>query len=85
MIGELPPLRIEKPQFRPWREIAILMLMLMEISWVTPWFRSLTPATYAIPPLLAFSVLLGFMICSHLVVRVMEGLRILDESSRDAG
>lgn len=76
MVGNEHPLLIDKPQFRPWREIAILMLMFMEISWVTPWFRSLTAATYAVPPVVGFSVLFGFMLWSHLTVRVMEGLRI---------
>jgi hypothetical protein len=70
------PMPINKPQVRIWREIAILMLMVMEISWVTPWFRSLIPATYAVAPLLVFLILLGLMASSHLIVRVMEALRL---------
>jgi hypothetical protein len=76
MDGESPTIKIEKPQIRPWREVAILMLMIMEVSWVTPWFRSLTPATYAIEPVLAFLVLLSLMAVSHLSVRSMEALRL---------
>jgi hypothetical protein len=76
MASESPTIKIEKPQIRPWREVAILMLMIMEVSWVTPWFRSLTPATYAIEPVLAFLVLLSLMAVSHLSARSMEALRL---------
>lgn len=76
MAGETHPIMTEKLRLRPWREVAILMLIMMEVSWVTPWFRSLTPSTYAIQPTLAFLVLMLLMATSHLVVRVMEALHL---------
>ncbi len=59
-----------------WREISILMLMIMEVSWVTPWFRSLTSATYALDPLRVFGVILGTVLFSHILVRSMNYARI---------
>jgi hypothetical protein len=76
MAGKIFPIYPEKHQFRPWREIAILMVMMMEVSWVTPWFRSLTPVTYAISPVLAFFVLLALMVVAHLAVRSMEAVHL---------
>lgn len=64
------------PRFRPWREVAILCVMIMELSWVVPWYRSLTPATYATSPLRAFLVLGGLFFLAHLVVRVMNFLHM---------
>ena len=46
-------------RFKPWREVAILGVIVMELSWVVPWFRSLTPATRAVVPWRAFVVLGG--------------------------
>jgi hypothetical protein len=44
------------PRLRPWRELAILGLLVMDLCWLAPWFRTLTPATYASPPLRVFLV-----------------------------
>jgi hypothetical protein len=63
-------------ELRPWRELALLMLVGMEISWVTPWFRSLTPATYAIPPWNAALILMGIMLFSLWMVRILDFLRL---------
>ncbi len=67
---------LESPHFRPWRETAILALMVMEISWVVPWFRSLTPATYAAIPAQAFGILFCIILVSHLVTRFMNHLHL---------
>lgn len=69
---ELSSLRI--PQIRYWRELAILALMVMEISWIVPWYRSLTPATYVVPMWTVFFVLFGFLITAHLAARLMNFL-----------
>ena len=63
-------------RFNPWREMSILMLIIMETSWVTPWFRSLTSATYAVNAIKAFVVLFCIVLISHIVVRFMEFLRL---------
>ena len=61
---------------RPWRELALVMLVFMEVSWVLPWFRSLTPATYAVSPLQGMAVLSGIMLVSLWVVRLMVSIRL---------
>ncbi len=70
-ITEMPRLR-----WRPWRELAILGLMLMDISWIVPWYRSLTPATYAVSSLRAFLILFAILFSIHLVMRVLNFLRL---------
>ena len=68
---EMPLLR-----WRPWRELAILGLMVMDVSWIVPWYRSLTPATYAASTLRAFLILFSILFSLHLVVRVMNFLHL---------
>lgn len=70
-VTEMPSLR-----WRPWRELAILGLMVMDISWIVPWYRSLTPATYAVSSARAFFILFGILFGIHLVVRIMNFLRL---------
>ena len=60
------------PSWRPWRELAILGLIVMELCWLVPWYRSLTLATYAVSPLRAFLVLGGVLLLAHAVVRFMN-------------
>ena len=76
MTGVSSSLPSTSPQFRPWREIAILALMVMEVSWVTPWFRSLTPAAYAIPAWRVFLIFLGIILAAHLTARLLAFLKL---------
>lgn len=69
---ELTNLRI--PQIRYWRELAILALMVMELSWIVPWYRSLTPATYSLSIWRVFLVLFAFMLSAHIATRIMNYL-----------
>ncbi len=69
---EFSGLRI--PQIRYWRELSILALMVMELAWIVPWYRSLTPATYAISMWRVFFVLFGILIAAHLATRVTNFL-----------
>ena len=63
-------------EIRPWRELTLLMLVGMEISWVVPWFRSLTPGTNAVPPMKGAVILAGIMLFSLSMVRGMDTLRL---------
>jgi hypothetical protein len=63
-------------RLNPWREISILMMILMEACWVTPWFRSLTAATNAISSLRVFIVILCTVLFAHVIVRTMEYLQL---------
>jgi hypothetical protein len=72
MMQELPDLKT--PRWRPWREISILALIVMELSWIVPWYRSLTSSTYATSPPRVFLVLAGLTLSTHLIVRLMNYL-----------
>jgi hypothetical protein len=63
-------------RINPWREIAIFMIIVMEVCWVTPWFRSMTSQTYAVNETRVFAVLLLMVLFSHLLVRTMEALHL---------
>ncbi|MGB7095305.1 MAG: DUF4129 domain-containing protein [Anaerolineales bacterium] len=73
-IQEFTSLRV--PQIRFWRELAILSLMIMELSWVAPWYRSLTPETYAMSIWRVFIVLLGILLLANLSTRLMNFLNL---------
>jgi hypothetical protein len=63
-------------RLNPWREIAIFMIILMEVSWITPWFRSLTAETYAADGLRVFSILSCVILFSYLLIRGMDYLHL---------
>ncbi len=64
------------PKLRPWRELAVLGIMVMELSWGVPWFRSLTGATNAAPPLQVLFTLGGMMTASYWLVKLLANLRL---------
>lgn len=63
-------------RLNPWRELAILMIILMEVSWVTPWFRSMTVETRAANPFRVFIILICIIMFGHILVRSMDYLRL---------
>jgi hypothetical protein len=52
------------------------MVVVMEACWITPWFKSLTPETYAINSLRTLIFITGVVLFSHLLIRSMEILRL---------
>ncbi|MEW6716719.1 MAG: DUF4129 domain-containing protein [Chloroflexota bacterium] len=66
----------EKIQIQPWRELSVLSLLIMELSWVVPWYRALTPATYASSPLRVFLVLGVLWLSTYGLVKGMSYLRL---------
>ncbi|MFQ5617282.1 MAG: hypothetical protein ACE5GO_12590, partial [Anaerolineales bacterium] len=64
------------PQVRPWRELAVLGVMIMGLSWGVPWFRSLTQSTYALSSSYTFSTLLGMLLAAYLLVRALTHFRL---------
>ena len=67
---------LKTTHLRLWRELALVALMLMEISWVVPWFRSLTPQTYAASEGISFIYLFCLMLGAHVITRGMNGLNL---------
>lgn len=68
--------RLRSFQLNPWRELSVLMVILMEVCWVTPWFRSLTAATYGVDSWRVFLVLISLVLCTYLLIRIMDYLRL---------
>jgi len=71
MMKTFSPIRLNS-----WREIAILMIAIMDVSWITPWFRSLTPETYAVDSVRVLIILSSIIIFSHILIRNMDYLRL---------
>jgi hypothetical protein len=63
-------------QLNPWREISILMIMLMEVCWVTPWFRSLTNSTHGVSSIHVFIMFFCTVLFAHVLFRLMNSLRL---------
>lgn len=63
-------------RLNPWREVSILMLIIMEVSWITPWFKVLTPQIYTVHPWLVWIILMVNVLFSHLLIRIMEYLQL---------
>ena len=60
----------------PWREAALLGLMLMELSWITPWFQAATWITASYPTLRTFLVLGGALLGANLFARLVNALHL---------
>jgi hypothetical protein len=73
IIDQSPDMRAS---WRPWREITLIMLMIMEVCWVVPWYRSLTPATFSIGISKAFIIFFSMILAAHLIVRFVNYLRL---------
>ncbi len=67
---------MQMPRARPWREMALAGLILLDLSWVIPWFRALTPATHAVSAARAFVVLGGILMASLVWVRLVNFLQL---------
>jgi hypothetical protein len=74
--GSRNPLANDQPRWRTWRELTLLMLMIMEVCWVVPWFRSLTPATFSAGTPKAFFIFLALILAAHLFIRLFNYLRL---------
>ncbi len=61
----------EKVFFRPWRELTLISMILMELSWVTLWFRFFAPSGQAVLYLQAVLVLMGMLALVYLLNRLM--------------
>ena len=76
MIKTFSPIRLNS-----WREIAILMIIIMDVSWITPWFRSLTPETYAVNSVRILIILSSIILLSYILIRCMDYLKTKEISA----
>lgn len=64
------------PRLYAWRELSIAGLFLMDLAWIVPWFHILVGTTSSAQPGLIFLVLSAVMVGAHLLVRLMNYLRL---------
>jgi hypothetical protein len=57
-----------------WHEVGMIGLLLMEISWVLPWIRSVTPTTQKRGAFVILMVFLGFLVSVTYVNRLLRTL-----------
>jgi hypothetical protein len=76
------PAALDMPEIRPWREMTVLGLMAMSLSWGIPWFRSLTYSTYILPSEYLFSVFGGIMLAAYIAMRLIGHWRLKIELRR---
>ena len=67
---------------RWWPHLIGLALILVELCWVVPWYRTVIQITYVASPLRASLVLGGVMLVAFLAAQVMENVRILRDVQR---
>jgi Domain of unknown function (DUF4129) len=63
-------------QINPWRELLVFSILLMEVSWVTPWLRSLTATTYGVGSFRVFVGLTITVLFTYLLMRIMDHLSL---------
>jgi len=70
---------LTSPSQRPvfWPEITALLLVVMEISWILPWYRGVIEISYVASQLRAGLVLTGMMLAAYLVTRLFDTLRLI--------
>ena len=62
---------------RFWREFTALLLVIVELTWLIPWYRSVAQVSYVAPALRTFLVLGGLMVAAYLITLLLESLRLL--------
>ena len=60
-----------------WPQLAVFLLVIVELCWVLPWFRMVMQVTSAAPVWVAALVLGGIMLAAYGLGYVMEALRLM--------
>ncbi len=60
-----------------WSQLAVFLLVIVELCWVLPWFRMVMQVTAAAPVWVAALVLGGIMLAAYGLGYVMEALRLM--------
>ncbi len=82
MTQRAPSNALAVPQINLWREFTLLSVLVMDVSWVVPWFRALTPSTYTITPWHIFLVFILVILAANWLARLLNFLRIKDNLKR---
>ena len=62
---------------RWWTRVTFLLLVIVELCWVVPWYRTIIQVTYVASPIRASLVLGSVMLFAYLVTQALESLRII--------
>jgi hypothetical protein len=73
---------IKIPRLNAWQEVALLGVMFMQLSWILPWYHSLTPTTRSLSPLRVLAILGMMLIVTALLARALTYLAIKENISR---
>ncbi len=60
-----------------WPEITAFLLIVMEVSWLLPWYRGVIEVSYVASELRAGLVLAGMMLVAYLFTRMFDSLRLI--------
>jgi hypothetical protein len=73
---------VKLPPFNPWGELSVLAVLIMQLSWIVPWYQSLTMATSRTSSLLPFSVLGSIFVLTYISTRALDILNFTTQVSR---
>ena len=62
---------------RWWARVTFLLLVVVELCWVVPWYRTVIQITYVASPVKASLVLGGVMLAAYLFAQALESLRLI--------
>jgi len=66
----------ESLRIRPWRELALIASIMMELSWVALWYRIFIPSEKQVTYLMGLLILTGMLMAIYLPNRIMSFLDI---------
>lgn len=61
-------------RIRPWRELALIASIMMELSWVALWYRIFIPSEKQVPYIVGLLILTGMLMLIYLPNRIMSFL-----------
>jgi hypothetical protein len=76
MMSESSISKSSSKKFNAWREITLIAVLIIEISWIVPWFRSLTPSSYLLSPVKVFITFFVILLTTTLLARFLNATRL---------
>jgi hypothetical protein len=62
---------------RWWTRVTFVLLVVVELCWVVPWYRSVIQIAYVASPIRTSLVLGGVMLAAYLIAQALESLRLI--------
>jgi hypothetical protein len=67
---------LDVPRINPWREITIVSVMVMEVSWGVLWLQLVSPPLRAVASLRIFLAMLITLVMSYIITRIASNLNL---------